>query len=38
MCTSLCNICQANIYLHSSKGMMRYDYGKIITHGCKLHM
>ena len=26
------------IYLHSSKRRMRYDTGKIIAHGCKLHV
>ena len=26
------------IYLHSAKRMMKYDPGKIVTRGCKLHL
>ena len=26
------------IYLHSTKCMMKYDPGEIVTHGCKLHV
>ena len=32
------NICQVNICLHSAMRMMKYYPGKIIIHGCKLHV
>ena len=31
-------MCQANVYLHITKRNMIYDPGKIVTHGCKLHV
>ena len=33
-----CNICQVNVYLHSAMRMMKYDPGKIVILGCKLHV